>query len=231
MVLKNPTLSLDLEQIQNELGITLEQLDEILQPFIQQDLVIKNNSQITCKIENRLQLLPIGLAYNADYEDLALYLTWREFEAFCKHIVEHHQFRCFLNFRFTEPTRKKRYEIDILALRPPYILGFDAKHWQIRAGSSSALKKAVDDQYERLFALSQVLPNRLLELGINEWEKVTLYPLIISLYDQKIAVQIRGAVLPVFKLNQFLLDFAEFNDDLPNISRVLPVQNTLRKFF
>lgn len=231
LVLKHPTTHLLLDDIRNELKLDEAGINEVLDPFISEELITRQENQITCLIENRLRLLPVGLTYHADYEDLALYLTWREFEAFCKQIVEHHQFQCFLNFRFTVPTNKKRYEIDILALRPPYILGFDAKHWQIRAGSNSALKRAIDQQYQRLFALSQVLPSKLLELGINTWEHVNIYPLIVSLYDEKLAIQSKGAILPVFKLNQFLIDFTEFNEELPYISRSLPVQDTLKKFY
>ncbi|MHA1712806.1 MAG: hypothetical protein ACTSW4_02000 [Candidatus Ranarchaeia archaeon] len=230
-ILKSPAEEIPITTFTSELGFPPSEIKDMLSVMKTKGVIDVVQGNIICLPGRRLELLPLGFEYGATYEDLAPYLTWHEFEAFCRYIVESHGFICHLNYRFTVPSNKKRYEIDVLALRRPYIFGFDAKHWQIRPGSYNALKTSTRQQYERLFALSRILPSRLIELGINQWSSVMIFPMIISLYDQNVEIQQSGVVIPVFKLNRFLSDFHMYTDTIPFISRDLPVQNTLSTFF
>ncbi len=208
-----------------------DQEQAVLTELRNSNLLETKNELFRIPLENRIPLLELGLRLGGDLERLASYLTWQEFEAFCKTITVANRFRSYVNVRFTTVWNKKRYEIDVLAFKRPYILGIDAKHWQIHTGSAAALRNALKSQYTRLENLVQVLPDKIIDFQINQWGEATVYPIIVSLFDQNIKIQPHGVIVPVFKLNSFLLGFEANLDLLPFIQVKLPTIKNLTEYY
>ncbi len=136
-------------------------------------------------------------------ESIAMDMTWQDFEGIVSEIFSANGFRTFRNFRFS--SKKKRYEIDVVALAPPRVILTDCKHWCIRQGKASSLRAAAVAQSRRAeeFALKM---QEFACLGMERWGEVTIVPIIITLYQESI-IENRGTfVIPVFKLNSYIED-------------------------
>jgi DNA-binding transcriptional MerR regulator len=138
-------------------------------------------------------------------EEIAEKLSWKEFESLCSEILEEHDFEVKKNYRFK---LKSWFEIDILATKPfrNYTIGLviDCKHWGIRKGKKSALKRAALKQEERAKQLKKA--NTIL-LG-----RLETFPLIVTLMEEDIKRVENIWIVPIFKLNSFLLNLEEYLD-------------------
>jgi len=132
-----------------------------------------------------------------EIEDIIDCFDWREFELFCARILEEHGWKAQTTFRFK---LKRRYEIDILAKKGNRVLAIDCKHWGVRPGKASQLRKAADKQTERVEQLSKI---RTLD---SLWERTEFYSLLITLLQEDITQENGVWIVPVFKLNDFLLN-------------------------
>ena len=136
-----------------------------------------------------------------DIEDLLDRIGWKEFEGFCSRVLEEHDWRVQKNFRFKSG---RRYEIDILAKKGSRILAIDCKHWGIRPGKATQLRYAAEMQAERASELSRI--NMLDSFG----KKTEFHPLIVTLLQEDINEESGVWIVPVFKLNNFLLNADEY---------------------
>lgn len=129
-------------------------------------------------------------------EDVVKDIDWREFEQLISKILEQHNFDLSLNFRFST---KNRYEIDILAIKNDAVLAIDCKHWGRGRYKKSQLKDAVKKQINRCKQLKKIL--------VGDYK---LTPLIVTLFEEEIIEHNEVFIVPLWKLNEFLLQFSEF---------------------
>uniref|UniRef100_A0A7C3F3X1 NERD domain-containing protein n=1 Tax=Candidatus Methanomethylicus mesodigestus TaxID=1867258 RepID=A0A7C3F3X1_9CREN len=148
-------------------------------------------------LENVLALLRRGVSL----EDAAKGLEWRAFEGVSSQIFSENGYREFRNFRFS--SKKKRYEVDIVAISMPRIILADCKHWSLRAGKGSALKKAAEAQMRRALEFGSKLQEFKI-LGIADHDKAILIPIIITLHEEGIAFSNGVTVVPLSRLNSFI---------------------------
>jgi Holliday junction resolvase-like predicted endonuclease len=120
--------------------------------------------------------------------------NWREFEEKVEEIFKIHNFKTIKNFRFKTT---KRFEIDILAEKRNLLFVVDCKQWGKGRNKTTALKRAADKNVERAEELKNTL------IGKNK----IIIPIIISLFDEGIYEHHRVYIVPLFKLNNFLLQF------------------------
>ncbi len=136
-----------------------------------------------------------------DLESIVKEMTWQDFEGIASEIFSANGFRTFRNFRFS--SKKKRYEIDVVALAPPRIILADCKHWGIRQGKSSGLRAAAGAQRRRAeeFASKmQEFGNR----GIEGGGRAKIIPAVITLYQEAVIESGGAFVVPIFKLNAYI---------------------------
>ncbi len=173
----------------------------------------------------RLQVIPSLLQHGVDFEIVSQLLNWQEFEKFCLLIIESHNFRCHRNFRFSHLS--KRYEIDVVALRSPLILVVDAKRWASKISNQSALIEAIKSQYTRAQAFKLILSDNkvLTKLHLENWKKAEIVPIVVSIFDQNVFIQPTGVVIPIFRLNNFLLNIRRGRGELPVINTDVTPQN------
>jgi Holliday junction resolvase-like predicted endonuclease len=127
-------------------------------------------------------------------EEILSSVDWREFEEKVEEIFKIHSFKTKRNFRFKT---SKRFEIDIIAEKRDLVFIVDCKQWGKGRYKTSPLKKAAERQMERAEAIKQTF------IGHNK----KIIPIIITLFDECI-YEFNGVfIIPVFKLNNFLLEY------------------------
>ena len=105
------------------------------------------------------------------------------------------------NFRFKT---RGRHEIDIIATKGVRALSIDCKHWGMRPGKKGQLRVAAEKQMERTRELGKI---RFLDQ--MERRPIT-YPLIITWFEEDILKEGDVWIVPISKLNSFLLDVESY---------------------
>ncbi len=140
-----------------------------------------------------------------DIEEILKEHAWQEFEQIVATILEEHGFEIERNFRFT--LNKKRHEIDIVAARFNEILCIDCKKWSMRVGKTTALKKAAQEQVARAKSYKK----------FAKLKKKAIYPLIVTFLEENIVFANKVPIIPVWKLNEFMLEFPEYQKGLKKV--------------
>jgi hypothetical protein len=136
-----------------------------------------------------------------DIEDVIDRLDWKEFEQFCGRILEEHNWKVQTTFRFK---LERRYEIDVLAKKGDHVLAIDCKHWGIRPGKATQLRCAAEKQAERAGKLSKI---KALD---SFWKRISFHPIVVTLLQEDILKENDVWIVPVFKLNDFLLNVESY---------------------
>jgi len=142
-------------------------------------------------------------------EEILEKFDWKEFEKTVADIFESNEFEVKQNFIFET---KKRYQIDVLVKRERIVLCIDCKEWGKGRYKKTGLKYAVKNQEERVNQLINFLKKNLVAkqiLKIN-LRKQKFYPLIVTLQEEDLLKENETFVIPVWKLNSFLLDIEKF---------------------
>ncbi len=133
-------------------------------------------------------------------EDILDGMDWRGFEDICSKILEENGWTTKKNFRFKT---KSRHEIDILAARENKVLAIDCKHWGIRPGKKSQLRVAAEKQSKRASELGKIR-------FLDQVKPPEVFPLIITWFEEDIIKEKDVWIVPISKLNGFLLDIESY---------------------
>jgi len=166
-------------------------------------------------VNDRLSLALFAVSLGLDIRKVAEHLNWHDFEYFSAQCLEANDYDTFKNVVFTYNSR--RYEIDVVAFRKPKVLCVDCKHWGLRKGKVSQLKKAVILHKERVLAFSSFLKRHLNRYRIRSWNYARLYPIIVTLYEEPITIYEGLPIVPIAKFNNFLQSFDVWSDSLLSI--------------
>ena len=152
-------------------------------------------------------------------------LTWQEFEEFIAQVCTYHEFETRHRFRFTQV---RRYEIDIVAKRQPYLLCIDCKQFGARLGKTSALRSASEKQLTRTQALADHLDRHQADLGILDWQEALLLPVLVTMMLEDIQFHENIPIVPAASLNAFL---RKFEDQVDWLQKVIPSSGRQTKLF
>jgi len=179
-------------------GLTQELLYEL------REVVEVKNGFI--RVVNPIGLAMITIKLGVDVEKVSKLLDWRDFEKLCVEALEAHSFRVKAPLRFKYEDR--RYEIDIVACKDELMLAIDCKHWMAK-GQSYMVKNASLKHLDKCLKLAKIQNVKL------------IVPIIITLREIKPKSPIdKVLIVPVFKLNSFLLDLEANMDKLPLINHL-----------
>ena len=161
---------------------------ELLYTLVQNGIGILNDDLVDFDIPNdRLQTALFAINLGATVEDVAEYLTWRDFESLTGLILEQKDFEVTKNLILTKP----RMEIDVIGKKMNFALLIDCKHWKNM--SKSVLDKIVKKQIERVKRYVSV-------------ENISEVPVIVTL-PQEIQFIGNVPIVPMMKLSSFLDEF------------------------
>lgn len=162
-------------------------------------------------VESKVDLLLEAWRRGLDPAELVLSAGWRDFEQLCAEVFERCGYRALLNVRVK--SRGRSYELDVVAMRKPWVLTVDCKRWRrLRSGH---LKNAASMQRARCSALANALAvTRNLRAEVKGWNEARVVPLVVNLYEGVTKVHDGVALVPLDKLVPFLNEFESYVDDL-----------------
>ncbi len=129
--------------------------------------------------------------------------NWKSFESVVAAIFQENGFQTKQNFRFKT---KRLYEIDVLAVNR-VMFCIDCKWWGRGRYKKSGLRDAITSQKKRVEELQKFLKGNPIAKGILKIDpKHASYPLIVTLHDEDMVMENDTFVVPVWKLNQFILE-------------------------
>jgi Holliday junction resolvase len=138
-----------------------------------------------------------GLAAGEDIEELLAKYDWKDFERAVAEIFEENGFEAENNIRFSAD---RRYEIDVVARKFKDVFCVDCKRWATPRTKRAAAADAALSQFDRATAFK------------NREEGKNIYAMIVTLLDEDIKFEKEVPIVPVWKLNDFLLSFGDMKE-------------------
>lgn len=128
---------------------------------------------------------------------------WKEFERTVGEIFRQNDFRVRKNFRFKT---KRRYENDLIAIRNEIVICADCKRWAAHREKSWGIVKAAKEQEKRTAELKKFVRVNPIARDLMKIPEATFVPMIVTLYQENLLRKGKTFVVPVKKLNSFLLE-------------------------
>ncbi len=169
------------------------------------------------RIDVALKAISVGV----EPESVVSNMTWKDFEGLVAQILTENNFDCTESFRRRGNKLEEGMEIDVIGVKGNSILVIDAKMWGVRAGKTTALIEAVKKQVirtERLAGQLERLSKKITSLKPRQY---TLTPVMVTWLVEDVELYEGVPVVPVFKLNSFLLELSNFQDLIASIEGVL----------
>ena len=177
-------------------AVTLSALENLSQ----ENLFREQEGLINVTPSQRVAIAIRAIQVGADFERVCRSLSWSEFESISAEAFVANDYRVARNFRFRHASR--RWEIDILGFKKPFILCIDCKHW--KRWGRSAIMKSVTSQVERTEALADAPHTYLQKAEIKEWETAILVPTVLSLMTGPDKFYNQVPIVPIFQLRDFI---------------------------
>ena len=186
--------------VSKDARVPVQVADEMLEKISGEGLIQLRGKTVEASLNQRVKIAIRAIKLGADFERVCRALRWDEFENITATAFLANNFAVTRRFRFKDGGR--RWEIDVLGCREPIIACVDCKHWRHGWGKSASVK-AVEAQIERTEALARVLPTHQ-ELGLTEWRKAALIPVILSLVSAPLKFHKNTPIVPILQLQNFL---------------------------
>jgi Holliday junction resolvase-like predicted endonuclease len=174
---------------------------KLLQRLQDEGLIYVRGNFLEANDLQRLKIAILAVQSGADLERVSGLLQWKEFEAIAALAFERYGYKVKRNLRFTHGGR--RWEIDIVGCRRPFVICVDCKHWR-HGLHPSTLKRIVKEQVERTSALAESLPSPSLRMDFVCWDDVKFVPGVLSLVMGQFKFYDNVPVVSVLQLQDFL---------------------------
>jgi hypothetical protein len=196
----------------------LSQEESLTRYLSMQDLDGEENEIITgfgdtvTKMGIILEAIRSGLAI----ERITKHLSWQDFEQLIAAILSEAEWEVVTNFRFFSegvPSKRNRFEVDVLAWKRPYVVLIDCKRHAII--SKAPTEKFVQKQIERTYEFFEMIPiiHDSDELRWTQWYQAKILPVIVTWRDPSI-VHFEGVpICPIVSLQDLLRNFDEYKDE------------------
>jgi len=170
---------------------------------------IDNNYQITR--EQRARLAILWAKNGIDFDRIIKELSWQEFEILTTIVGDEFGYESKTGLNFS--TAERKYQIDVILKNNPYILLIDCKHYG-GTGKKSVLKKAAEDQLERIHAVKDSIDDLKQKINVSSWKSLKLLPIIITWLDDELFFYEKVPIVPFTKLRSFLQNFYLYFEDI-----------------
>lgn len=189
------------ELLKKKARISADVIAQVLQKLSANDLIHLQRDMIEVSPDQRVKMTVHAVQLGADLEQVCKTLKWTEFESMAAHAFEANNFRVVRNFRFRRA--HKRWEIDLLGCKQPFIASVDCKRWR-HAWRKTAIIKTVEAQVERTRALANVLPLYCERIGLTEWKVATVIPMVLSLVPGPLKFYKDVPIVSILQLQDFI---------------------------
>jgi len=186
--------------VSKDARVPVQVAHEVLEKFSSEGVAQLKDKIVEVSSNQRVKLAIRAIRLGADFERACRALRWDEFESITAAAFLANNFAVTKGFRFKHSGR--RWEIDVIGCREPIVACVDCKHWRHGWGRSASAR-AVEAQIERVKASARALAS-LKELGLTNWKKATLVPVILSLIPAPFKFYKNTPIVPILKLPNFL---------------------------
>jgi hypothetical protein len=101
--------------------------------------------------------------------------------------------------------------VDILAIRRNLVFCVDCKRWSGGRYKKSGIKRSVEEQEKRTNLIKNIIDkNPILRKTLKIESNPEVKPLIITLMEEDLTKEKNTFIVPVFKLNSFLLEIENY---------------------
>jgi len=197
------TGSVQRELVSRDARVPVQVADEMLKKLSDTGLIRYRDRLIDVSLNQRVRMAVRAVELGADPERVCGVLEWNEFEEIAARAFEVNDFMVKRRFRFKWAGR--RWEVDVLGCKEPLVACVDCKHWH-RGWRRSAIMKVVEAQVERTQALAEAFPRLHEKVGLTNWKKVVLVPMVLSLFPSPFKFYNNVPIVPVLQLQSFLND-------------------------
>lgn len=142
-------------------------------------------------------------------EDAVGKFDWKDFESIVGDIFRENGFSVRNNFRFKT---KRRWEMDLVAVRGEDVMCVDCKRWSNGRQKAWSLRKAAGDQSQRTGELGKFVRSNPIARGIMRIPAGRFVPLVVTLHEEELLRERGTFVVPLRKLNTFLVEFDGISD-------------------
>ncbi|NIR87180.1 hypothetical protein GWO13_06240 [Candidatus Bathyarchaeota archaeon] len=207
------------ELISRDARVPVQVADEMLKKLSDTGLIRYKDWLIEVSSNQRVRMAVRAAELGADPERACGVLEWDEFEEIAAKAFEANNFMVKRRFRFKWAGR--RWEMDVLGCKEPLVACVDCKHWR-RGWRRSAIMKTVEAQVERTQALAEALPSLHEKVGLVDWKKVMLVPMVLSLVPSPFKFYNNVPIVPVLQLPNFLNELPAYTTSLTRFSPRIP---------
>ena len=193
-----------MDELREELNVTGEALDGALSRLQEDGLVTIRGGSLELTRDNRLGLAVKAIELGADFQAVSRSLGWLEFEELAAHVFEMNGYSVHRRFRFQAEGR--RWEMDVLALRSPYIICAECKHWTKGIGNSTA-RGIIETHLEKTEVFSRHLHELSKRVRAHRWGSATLVPVALTLSPTDENIYRRVPSVSILALPSFLDEF------------------------
>jgi hypothetical protein len=164
----------------------------------------ESNHQWSMPGATKVQIALRAIQLGQPQREILDLLSWQEFEEYVAQIFSFHDFQIHHRYRFKAI---RRFEIDIVAQRKPFLFCVDCKQYGIRQGKTASLRSAVDKQLFRVQHLAESFPIHQSKLKLLVWNKTLIIPLLVTMLHEELIYHENIPVVPASQINTFLLNF------------------------
>ncbi|MFH2111334.1 MAG: hypothetical protein ABIJ47_08765 [Candidatus Bathyarchaeota archaeon] len=193
-----------LDTLKEKLNITGEALEDALNNLQEEGLVTVSGDALELTRDNRLGLAVKAIELGADFQAVSRSLGWLEFEELAAHVFEMNGYSVHRRFRFQAEGR--RWEMDVLALRSPYIVCAECKHWTKGIGNSTA-RGIIETHLEKTEVFSRHLHHMAKKVRAHRWGNATVVPLALTMAPTDMNIYRRVPSVSILALPSFLDEF------------------------
>jgi Holliday junction resolvase-like predicted endonuclease len=189
------------ETIKKEVRVPQAVFSKLLRTLQNDGLIYVDGKLIETNVPRRLDIAIRAMKSGADVETVSDTLEWREFEAIAAVAFEDNAYHVRKNVRFKQGGR--RWEVDVVGYRRPFVVCIDCKHWHHRL-SRSAVEKIVDEQIARVYALMQSWPSLARTVPTQSFNTLRFVPVILSLITDEPKFCKKVPIVSILRLQDFI---------------------------
>jgi hypothetical protein len=198
------TGQVDVGKLIEALNVSNEALGDALAQLSEEGLVTIRGDSLELSRDNRLGLAVKAIELGADFQTVSQSLGWLEFEELAAYVFEMNGYSVLRRFRFQAEGR--RWEMDVLAMRRPYVVCAECKHWTKGIGNSTA-RGIIETHIEKTEVFSRHLPKLSKRIKVQGWGTATVVPVALTLSPTNMNIYRRVPSVSILALPSFLDEF------------------------
>jgi len=208
-----------LDEVREHVNVTSEAFDQTVEAMAGEGAITLDGDFVRLSTEQRVRLAVKAVELGADFQTVSGSLGWLEFEELAAHVFEENGFTVLRRYRFQAEGR--RWEMDVLASRYPYIVCAECKHYTRGMGNSAA-RNIVETHLEKTEVFSRHLPGQAKKIGVHRWRDAVVVPITLTLSPTEMRIYRRMPSVSALALTSFLASFEGYLERMAHFRVQLP---------